>query len=102
MSGFVYSGLGDRLSQTVNGLTTNYTLDLNAGLTQVLSDGTNTYMYGLGRIAQVNTTTLMTDYFLTDALGSVRQLTNASGQVTLAKAYTPYGETRSSAGSDSL
>ena len=45
---FSYNGLGDRLSQ--NGV--NYTLDLNAGLTQVLADGTNTYLYGLGRIAE--------------------------------------------------
>jgi len=45
-------------------------LDLNTGLTQVLSDGTTTYLYGLGRIAQLNTDTLMTDYFLGDALGS--------------------------------
>ena len=66
-----YNGLGDRLSQ--NGV--NYTLDLNAGLTQVLNDGTNTYLYGTGRIAQVNTGT---DYFLTDALGSARQLTTPS------------------------
>ena len=48
-----YNGLGDRLQQTVNGITTTYTLDLNTGLTQVLNDGTNTYIYGLGRIAQV-------------------------------------------------
>jgi hypothetical protein len=34
-----YNGLNDRLTQ--NGV--QYTLDLNAGLTQVLSDGTNTY-----------------------------------------------------------
>jgi RHS repeat-associated protein len=53
-------------------------------------------VYGLGRIAQVNTTT---EYFLGDALGSVRQLVNSGGTVTLAKSYTPYGETRSSAGS---
>ena len=33
-------------------------LDLNAGLTQVLIDGTNTYLYDVGRIAQVNTTTV--------------------------------------------
>jgi RHS repeat-associated protein len=80
----------------VNGQTTNYTLDLNAGLTQVLNDGTNAYVYGLGRIAQVNT---VTEYFLGDALGSVRQLVNSGGTVTLAKSYAPYGETRSSAGS---
>ncbi len=84
-------------SQTVNGVTANYTLDQAAGLTQTLSEsapqgyGAHTYLYGLGRIAQVNTDTLMTDYFLTDALGSVRQLTNATGSVTLAKAYDPYG-----------
>ena len=69
VSSFTYNGLGDRLQQTVNGVTTNYTLDLNTGLTQVLNDGTNAYVYGLGRIAQVNTTT---EYFLGDALGSVR------------------------------
>jgi hypothetical protein len=91
-----YSGLGDRLSQTVNGNTTTYTLDLNAGLTQVLDDGANSYLYGVGRIAQVNTGT---EYFLGDALGSVRQLTNSQGNITLAKSYAPYGEVMASAGS---
>jgi RHS repeat-associated protein len=95
VSSYQYNGLGDRLQQTVNGDTVTYTLDLPAGLTQVLSDGTNTYVYGLGRIAQVNTTT---EYFLGDALGSVRQLTDSNGAVTLAKSYRPYGETLSSAG----
>ncbi len=36
----------------MNGQTTTYSLDLIASLTQILSDGTNTYLYGLGRIAQ--------------------------------------------------
>jgi len=39
---FAYNGLGDRLQQVVNGVTTSYTLDLNTGLTQVLADGSNT------------------------------------------------------------
>ena len=99
VSSYHYNGLGDRLSQTVNGMTTNYTLDLNAGLTQVLDDGTSAYVYGVGRIAQVQGTT--TEYFLGDALGSVRQLTNPSGQVTLTKSYAPYGEVMSSNGSGS-
>jgi len=94
---YAYNRLGDRIRQTVNGQTTNYTLDLNAGLTQVLNDGTNTYLYGNERIAQVNTTT---EYFLGDALGSVRQLVDTSGDITLAKSYQPYGETLSSAGSE--
>jgi RHS repeat-associated protein len=92
---FAYNGLNDRLQQTVNGNITTYVLDLNAGLTQVLSDGTNTYLYGNGRIAQEG---LTTDYFLTDALGSVRQLANVSGAVTLARSYEPYGSVMSSAG----
>jgi RHS repeat-associated protein len=79
----------DRVSQTVNGVTTYYTLDQAAGLTQVLEDGANAYLYGAGRIAQVNTAG--TEYFLGDALGSVRQMTDAAGAVTLAKAYDPYG-----------
>jgi hypothetical protein len=60
------------LQQTVNSVTTQYTLDLNAGLTQVLQDGTNTYLYGVSRIAQYDASS--PQYFLGDALGSVRQL----------------------------
>lgn len=62
---------------------------------QALSDGMNTYIYGVGRIAQVNTGT---EYFLGDALGSVRQLTNTSGAITYARAYDPYGVVTTTAG----
>jgi RHS repeat-associated protein len=78
-------------------MTTNYTLDLAAGLTQVLEEGTNTYLYGMGRIAQQNATG--TEYFLTHALGSVRQLVDADGELLLAESYEPYGEGLSGAGS---
>lgn len=40
-----------------------------------------------------------TEYFLGDALGSVRQLTDASGDITLAKQYDPYGSVAQSVGS---
>jgi hypothetical protein len=64
----------------MNGVSTNYTLDLNSGLTQVLTDGTNTYTYGPstgsgGRISQEQSGN-DPEYFLTDALGSVRQMTS--------------------------
>jgi hypothetical protein len=68
--------------------TTTYTLDLAAGLTQVLSDGTDTYLYGNGRIAQYDASGAQ--YFLNDALGSVRQLVDADGEVLLAQSYEPY------------
>jgi len=76
---FAYNGLGDRLRQTANGVTTTYTLDLNAGLTQVLADGTNTYLCDNSRIVQQSVTS--TDYILGGALGSVRQLADSSGAV---------------------
>ncbi len=81
---YSYNGLGDRLQEILNGQTTTFAMDYNTGLTQALSDGTNTYIYGNERLAQVNTGT---EYFLGDALGSVRQLTNSNGAVT----YDPYG-----------
>ena len=44
---YVYTsdGQGDRLTQSVDGVVKRYTLDLSAGLTQVLSDGTNTSLF---------------------------------------------------------
>jgi RHS repeat-associated protein len=94
---FAYNGLGDRLQQTVGGVTTQYTLDLNNSLTQVLSDGTNRYLYGMGRIAQQTPNGLQ--YFLPDALGSVRQLTGATGALALVQSFDPYGGLLSSQGS---
>ncbi len=51
----------------------------------MLTDTANVYLYGNGRIAQY--TSAIPAYFLGDALGSVRQLANGSGSVTLAKSY---------------
>jgi len=50
----------------------------------------------MNRIAQVNSGT---EYFLGDALGSVRQMTNQSGLITYTRAYDPYGVTASTYGS---
>jgi RHS repeat-associated protein len=86
---FVYNGLGDRLQQTVNAQTTTYTLDLHSNLTQVLSDGTSSYVYGNGHIAEYTGTDFA--YYLADALGSVRQIVNSTAGVTLTNTYEPYG-----------
>ena len=47
-----YDGLGDRLQQIVNAAPTDYTVDLSAGLAQMVADGSSTYLYGLGRIRE--------------------------------------------------
>lgn len=83
---FQYDGLGNRYQQTANNVTTQYTLDIASGLTQVLSDGANTYLGGLGF-----TNTSGMQYYLSDALGSARQITNAAGALTFAQSFDPYG-----------
>lgn len=93
---FVYKGLGDRLRQVVNGVPTTYTLDLHAGLTEVLSDGQNTYLCGVGRLGEEQSAGWV--YHVGDALGSVRQLADPSGVVALTQSYEPFGETLTSAG----
>jgi RHS repeat-associated protein len=89
-----YNGDGARLQQVTNGVPTTYTLDLAAGLVQVLTmqdaGGTTTYLYGVTRIGEQQPGGWA--YHLSDALGSVRQLTDGSAQVTLARGYMPYGE----------
>jgi RHS repeat-associated protein len=87
--GFSYNGLGDRLVQTVDGAPTQYTLDLNAGLTHVLADGTNTYLYGVTRIGQQGPSGWA--YHLPDALGSVRQMADPVAAAIFAQSYEPYG-----------
>jgi hypothetical protein len=79
--------------------TKGYALDpAAAGLTQVLADGTSTYLYGSGRIAQQQATI---QYFGADALGSVRQIYNSSGQIIFNKRYDPFGNTISQSGASS-
>jgi YD repeat-containing protein len=96
---YMYDGLGNRLQQVVNGNTTTYENDLNAGLTQVLEDGTNTYLYGNDRIAQLPADDPQkADYFLGDALGSVRQMAAENGAEVYVASYDPYGDVLSARG----
>lgn len=78
---------------------TNYLLDTASGLSQVLADGINTYLYGLGRISQSSASSK--EYYLGDALGSVRQLVNASGGIVLSRNYEPYGTIYGAMGNES-
>jgi hypothetical protein len=41
-------------------------------------------------------------YFLGDALGSVRRLSDASGSLTLAQSFQPYGEGMNRSGSSAI
>ena len=94
---FAYNGLGDRLQQTTNSIPTNYTLDLNAGLTQILADGANTYLSGTTRIGELQLGGFVSH--LPDALGSVRELADVNAEITLARSFEPFGSVLTAAGS---
>lgn len=96
---YAYNGLGDRLQEKVNGVTTNFSMDIASNLSQVLDDGTSTYTYGVDRISQ--RTGADTEYFLGDALGSVRQLADVGGAISLDRNYDPFGNGVASRGNSS-
>ena len=89
---YTYNASGLRVAQAVNGSVMTTTWDLALPLAQVLatSDGARD-LYGLARIAEVRGGAWA--YPLGDALGSVRQWTDKTGNVTYAAGYAPYGET---------
>jgi RHS repeat-associated protein len=95
-----YDGDGNRVSESVAGVTTNYLVDTGnpTGYAQVVDElqgGTITraYSYGLERISQTQTlnATSTTSFYSYDGHGSVRQLTNAAGAVTDTYDYDAFG-----------
>ena len=85
----VYDAFGNRVSKTVNGVTTQYLVedDVNpAGYPQVVEELVNgavtrQYTHGLQRISenQIINGTWMPSFYGYDGFGSVWQLTNSSG-----------------------
>jgi RHS repeat-associated protein len=104
----VYDAFGNRVSKTVNGVTTKYLVedDVNpTGLPQVLEEVQNgaavrTYTYGLQRISesQFISNVWTTSFYGYDGGGSVRQLTNAAGAVTDEYEYDAYGNSFTKSG----
>jgi RHS repeat-associated protein len=91
---FEYDGLGNRTSQTVNGVTTDYVLDVAGGLPEVIvatTGGASTgYVQVQGRILAEYEAGAW-GYVLPDHLGSVRQLVGSESQVSLAQSFDPFG-----------
>jgi RHS repeat-associated protein len=90
---YTYDSDGLRSSQTIDGRTSNLTWDTAEELPLLLSDATNSYIYGPGGlpIEQISNTGA-TLYFHHDQQGSTRLLTNIKGEVEGAYTYSPYGE----------
>jgi len=85
--------------QTIAGTKTNLTWDTAEPIPIILSDETNSYIYGPENlpIEQINTSEEPT-YLHHDQQGSTRLLTNREGKNVGAYAYTPYGKTEEHTG----
>jgi RHS repeat-associated protein len=100
---YQYNGLGNRMSATRDGSVTHYVQDVNSPLTQVLAEtdsgGTVTayYVYGLGLISRIDSAG-NPQYYHYDSRGSTIALTDASGLITDAYAYDPFGRPRGANG----
>jgi RHS repeat-associated protein len=105
VSTFAYDHAGNRVSRTVDGVTTRYVVDTAdpSGLAQVLveRDGSGTpqtsYVHGHGLVSADRSAG--TAYVHPDALGSTRLLTDASGTVTDTFDYDAYGNDAGTTGS---
>ncbi|MBN2005899.1 MAG: RHS repeat protein [Anaerolineae bacterium] len=89
---FAYNGLGARLSLSVAGQTTRYTLDYAAGnriLVETTPTETVTYLYGRECLGEQRNDTWL--YYLHDLTGHVRQGADANGAVTGAWLFDPDG-----------
>jgi len=102
---YSYDGEGKRLQASTGSASnskTNYSWDLSTGLPELVLErrGNNSlwrrYVNGLGPIFMSTGTNAL--YYHTDLLGSVTNVTNASGATQLTYDYEPFGTVRSQTG----
>jgi YD repeat-containing protein len=95
---YTYNGDAQRVSQTLNGTLTGYVIDSNRSLFEVVQERnaagaiTTSYTFGATRLATWNGSAVT--FELTDRLGSVRVITDTSGNVLQSYSYDVFGATR--------
>jgi RHS repeat-associated protein len=97
---YAYDGNGLRTTQTISGTTSHLTWDMTGQLPTILSDNTNSYIYGPNAqpIEQINTSTGTVAYLHHDQQGSTRLITGSTGKTEATYTYRPYGELTGSTG----
>ena len=97
---FTYDDDGSRTSKTFNGTTTYYITDSSSGYSQVLKSITGVettyYVREFDLISRSDGTDAY--YYLTDVAGSIRGLTDESGNVTDAYVFDSFGNLTESTG----
>ncbi len=96
---YAYNGEDLRTSQTISGTTSYLAWDMTKELPLILSDTTNSYIYGPGGlpVEQVSSGGTVT-YLHHDQAGSTRLLTGSTGKTEATFTYGPYGELTGSTG----
>ncbi len=89
---YAYNGEGLRTSQTISGTTSHFAWAMAEDVPLILSDGTNSYIYGPGGIPieQINSAE-KAQYLHHDQAGSTRLITGGSGTVEGKCSYGAYG-----------
>jgi len=91
---YVYNGDGQRMSKTVGGVTSTFVWN-SASTPNILTDGTNSYLYGPGGLP-VEQIGVATFWFVHDQIGSTIGLLDGTGKVVCRDTYTAYGAVTSS------
>ena len=86
----IYDGLGNRVGQVSNGLTTTFALDAQALPEVIYTSAGNVYLHLPGVIVTENAVGERR-YLLSDGLGSIRQAVDDAGAVVAYNEYDPYG-----------
>jgi RHS repeat-associated protein len=96
---YTYDGNNLRQTQTINGTKTNLTWDTAEPLPLILSDESNSYIYGPDNLVleQIGSGETI-HFFHHDQQGSTRLLTNRKGEIEGAFTYNPDGSLNSSRG----
>ncbi len=93
---YAYNGVGQRIQQSVGATITQYLLDTQPGLFQVLTETTDAnvtrYVQGPMGLQQIQQPSTAWQQVIPDALGSVRGVVDASNALLDTRLYAPYGE----------
>jgi RHS repeat-associated protein len=102
LTSHAYNGDGDRVSQTVDGVTTNYVVNSTPKLSQVLMEttGANTTYLVYGHDLLYSVKADGPHYHHTDSLGSTIAITDSTGAVEQTMDYDVFGRMRSMTGTN--
>jgi RHS repeat-associated protein len=86
---YTYNASGLRVAQSVDGDATTFAWDWASGIPKMLSNGEDLYLVGHETLGQWDGAVWA--FYLPDALGSIRQETDGTGNVTDSREWTPFG-----------